>query len=473
MVEAQIAGTKMNVDQIDFAQLQGFVPKPYRYPLSRYHLFKFSDDVLDRSPNRFLSKVAPQIVTAQVDLSEKPEPLFNIMFTANGLKRLAVTETILNQFESAFLRGPEGIDDKIALGDFGSSSSENWWGRKFSTSSIHGIIQVTAKTDQGLVDGSSRLHDLMKQFNVEELFTNSEKSPLEARSLGGGRLHFGYTDGISHPDVRWGDDENLSGSVDFRHFLLGYSREPLLSSPVNGQAADLAKGSSYAVFRIMAQDSAKFEKFLDENFHLIIHLVPEGIDPREFLAAKMLGRWRDGTPIVLSPERSDETLNRSNNFNYSDDREGLRCPFSAHIRVVNPRDQILETRIAGPPPMSFGPVPKVLRRGLPYGPEWKTGQNDNADRGLMGLFICSSISQQMYTMTRWMKRNDFSPVFKGRTRSQDAIFANRNVPEALTDFVIQTENGEISLPSLQNFVETRGTVFLLVPSIHTLNALTK
>jgi hypothetical protein len=189
----------------------------------------------------------------------------------------------------------------------------------------------------------------------------------------------------------------------------------------------------------------------------------------------MLGRWRDGTPLVLSPDRPDPALTRSDDFGYAtDDPDGMRCPFSAHIRVVNPRDQPLDVRVAGTPaagPPPFGPVPKVIRRGLPYGPELASDRDDGVDRGLIGMFLVASIRFQIYTMTRWMKATNFSPVFRGHTNGQDALIANRSTPGASLDFPIPTPGGGVTIPGLKDFIRTRGTAFFLLPSLPMLRAL--
>ena len=90
---------------------------------------------------------------------------------------------------------------------------------------------------------------------------------------------------------------------------------------------------------MMQQDVVGFESFLQSN--------KDKIDP-EFLAAKICGRWRNGVPLVLSPD-TDSPPGRIkpeelNNFEYvhkdgSGDPHGLRCPIGAHIRRVNHRGQ--------------------------------------------------------------------------------------------------------------------------------------
>src|SRR5437588_50154 len=64
----------------------------------------------------------------------------------------------------------------------------------------------------------------------------------------------------------------------------------------------------------------------------------------ELLAAKIVGRWRDGTPLSVSPDRPDAAIAsdpaRVNDFRYEDDPDGLACPLGAHIRRANPRDAL-------------------------------------------------------------------------------------------------------------------------------------
>jgi deferrochelatase/peroxidase EfeB len=65
--------------------------------------------------------------------------------------------------------------------------------------------------------------------------------------------------------------------------------------------------------------------------------------PQELLAAKPMGRWRSGAPLLLAPEKDDPSLaddpQRNNNFNYAKvDPQGYAVPLGAHIRRMNPRD---------------------------------------------------------------------------------------------------------------------------------------
>jgi deferrochelatase/peroxidase EfeB len=153
----------------------------------------------------------------------------------------------------------------------------------------------------------------------------------------------------------------------------------------------------------------------------------------EFLAAKMMGRWRDGTPLVLSPDRPDEPL-AVQDFDYSQDKDGLRCPMAAHIRIVNGRDRPLN---AANQPMFPAGFPRVLRRGSSYGP-WLDGEvDDGQDRGIAGMFICANINKPFYPLTRWIGTTNFSDDYDNPT-GQDPLFASREVPRTSNKFVIPT-----------------------------------
>jgi deferrochelatase/peroxidase EfeB len=257
--------------------------------------------------------------------------------------------------------------------------------------------------------------------------------------------------------------------VDFRNFVLGYATDDVFSSPGHGPMADLARNSSYLVLRWIYQDVARFQSFLHpEGTSLAARLRLDQAHAEELLAAKMLGRWRDGTPLELSPESPSDMIPNDAPFNYGQDQLGLNCPFSAHVRLVNPRNQPLMAAA-----QTQG-VPRVIRRGIPYGPEMEIGQfqDDGVDRGIIGVFLCTSIRRQFYTLMQWISHNDFSPVF-ANPHTQDPLFGNRAIEDALPEFTIPTNGGDPhKIFGLPDFVHTKGTEFFLLPSRSMLRHLT-
>src|SRR5215475_5777373 len=139
--------------------------------------------------------------------------------------------------------------------------------------------------------------------------------------------------------------------------LLGYADEAgeLPTAPLPHL---LANNGTFMVYRKLHQNVATFRRYLKEKGTLY----PGGL---EKLAAKFVGRWRDGTPLELSPDSGDLQIvkddNRNVNFTFGKDLDGTRCPAGAHIRRTNPRD-------------AFGFDGKLVnrrrisRRGMVYGP---------------------------------------------------------------------------------------------------------
>jgi len=444
---------------LDLTDIQGLIHHSYRYPRSRHLLFTITSPSAGKKILKFL---IPRITHAAQNLNPKPEWLLNVGISYSGLEALGLKPEILQQFPTDFRE----IPDPERMGDVGESIPMNWWNGKFLTPQIHLAVHLFGTT----IDNLDNITEEVRQaaLDNQELRPTKDDKSIDAGAISSieGELHFGYRDGISKPDVRWGDEPGIPGNIDFRHFLLGYATNDIPSNPRefsansnSKEAALFVRNGSYSVFRWLYQDVALFNRFLlKEGTRLYPNISSN--EAKELLAAKLLGRWRDGTPLVLSPDRSNPELSNRNDFVYSTDEDGLRCPFSAHIRVTNPRDQLLDEDV--------GKVPHVIRRGAPFGPKLEGMQDDGIDRGLVGMFICANLKNQFYKLTSWMKENNFSPKFKN-LHAQDP-FGNRLVPDASNEFSILTEEEPLTV-NLQNFVITKGTVFFLLPSLKALNYL--
>lgn len=444
----------------DLANIQGFVYERYPCPLSRYLLF----NVTSGDGRRFLRELLP-LVTATGSTVTPGARLLNLGLSFDGLRALGVEPAVLDEFPLDFSDGPRpGV-----LGDFGSSAPEHWWHRRFVTSQVHVLVSMAAHAGTDLTTLTDVVREAAASTGVTELHAMpSGDAPIDGQLLGKGRLHFGYRDGLSQPNVAWSDDSMADGRTNFRHFILGYSTPEISSTPkvvgsrpVSAVATDLVRDGSYAVFKWIYQDVAAFNQFLRTEGPRLAPDRPAD-EAQELLAAKLMGRWRDGTPLVLSPNAPSPDLVSNNDFAYRvADPQGTRCPFSAHVRVVNPRDQELN-------PPEFGVVPRVIRRGTPFGPPLEGTTDDGQLRGLVGLFLCASISAQVYKLTAWMKRTDFSPVFKS-SAGQDP-FANRDVPGASNVFEVPTAAGPTRM-NLQQFTRTLGTAFFLIPGFSGLRSI--
>ena len=139
----------------------------------------------------------------------------------------------------------------------------------------------------------------------------------------------------------------------------------------------------------------------------------------ELLGARIVGRWKCGAPIDKSPFQDDpalgadskryinivlckhpgetdrfDLLNRNNDFAYVNERASpLRCPYAAHVRKTNPRDdlEVLPPGIKIPFTVESR---RIMRRGIPFGPELTKAEQESGKtihgRGL--LFNCYQTS---------------------------------------------------------------------------------
>jgi Dyp-type peroxidase family len=458
---------------IDRANVQGLILRGYNYPFSRHLLLHFPDAKAGKS---FLAWARPRITNgAEWAKGVKPAPLLNLGLTFEGLKAIGLAGLLRgidanlvvdpdptwpqrNPFPEEFVNPPS----PGSIGDLEEPDDpKHWWNQKFDGAMIHASLHVYTRSSEAALDAI--VDEARKQAaasGVVELVSNPDGSPLGGAVVSGGKVHFGYVDGVGQPDVDWETIPATPGKVDLRHFLLGYDLPEIPSSPRQGLTGDLFRDGTYMGFRWLSQDVPEFEAYLDRNAALVApgRPIEEG---RELLAAKLVGRWRDGTPLVLSPDRPDPTL-VGRAFAYATDADGARCPFSAHIRASNPRDQPLN------PVVQLG-VPRLLRRGSSYGPEWVPGKNDKADRGLIGLFLCASLDRQFLQILRWMNANTFSPVFDGETQGrQDPLFGTESMRRSPT-FRIPGPGGGVEVPLPRPFVHSRGTAYFLLPALRTLD----
>ena len=209
-------------------------------------------------------------------------------------------------------------------------------------------------------------------FAPLKAIVNIQKGERLLNSEGDDIEHFGYRDGISQP-LFLRDQVNRKSREKF---------DP--SAPLDKILVEDKGGKyktsfgSYLVFRKLEQNVKLFKELEEELDNLL-----ESED--EIAGGLAVGRFEDGTPVT---ELSGPDLNElvDNDFNYEDDKEGSKCPFHAHIRKVNPRN---EDKVI------------IARRGIPYDDH---GRNNTLsilpEDGVGLLFLCfqSSIVDQFEKM---------------------------------------------------------------------------
>lgn len=428
---------------LELREIQGTVlrnrPMPY---YGMYSLFSISDPA---NAQLLLRRVLPHITSAEDWDAPREDAWINIVFTFEGLKRLGLPEEILREFPIEFRQGMAAR--KNYLGDVGKSDPVNW-------DIPHGGngFHIGLLTMAGSRELLSRKLEIGRRA-VSELNGVVSVAHVEVGLPPTMREHFGYADGFSRPFIDGEGGMPLPGQGDpmkAGEFVLGYENE--LGVVAKGPGPEeFWKNGTYISIRKLYQDVALFRRYLLQQ--------GKTAEEQEFIAAKMMGRWRSGCPLALSPSKDDPSLvpdkYRNNAFAYyNDDPDGRITPLGCHIRRVNPRDALKDS-------ITNARLHRLLRRGTTYGPVLPEGvlEDDGLDRGLIIAFVNASPGRQFeFVQAQWVNDGDFisegmrtDPVIGRRDLSDDFIYPNKPVRKKL-----------IGLP---DFTATRGGEHVFLPGI--------
>jgi len=465
---------------LDRSNIQSIVFQSHPCASSRHLLFRCNDKAGAR---RFLAAWTPRVTHGgiRMDPANPPCPIINMAVSWRGLGKLGAFDDLGGVAEAAksFHFDFKDPPDAVSMRAYGPSSPENWWNRQFKSEDIDLTVHLYCTSREQLDEASEDMRASARDHTLDELVPARDGDAITGQILGTGeaglrRLHFGYSDGFSQPAINWDDDPALGqgpppngkGHYPRGYFIIDEFDEQAQSFPRKEPWRSLVHHSSYMAFAWIYQDVARFNRFLRENAPKIARPSMSQSEAEEFLAAKMMGRWRDGTPLVLSPHRPDKPL-AVQDFDFSQDVDGQRCPVASHIRIANGRDRPLNAANRAMFPAGF---PRVLRRGSSYGPSLEGEVDDGRDRGIAGMFICASINKQFYPLTRWIGTNNFSDDYADPT-GQDPLFGSREVPDAAHTLTIPTGNGPVILEGLPNFIRVQGAAMLLLPSVALLRRL--
>jgi Dyp-type peroxidase family len=275
--------------------------------------------------------------------------------------------------------------------------------------------------------------------------------------------HFGYADGISQPLFLKDDLEKNKSRVGDTHWNPAAALDLVLVKDPHGKSND--SFGSFLVFRKLEQNV--------QGFRRAEQTLARELDTSTDLAGAMaVGRFKDGSPLVLSEETGNwiqdpaepTRFNAPNDFEYrNNDSQGLKCPFQAHIRKSNPRKESVgaEGPFAKDDSEELGH--RIVRRGIPYGGELKTS-NDLTELPTGGvglLFMCyqADICEQFEFIQRFWCNN---PVFLEPRFSEGTPNKNKDYDKTGLDAVIgqsqdspDPEIGEIPLPP-KNWIKDWG-----------------
>jgi deferrochelatase/peroxidase EfeB len=441
-------------EELDLGDIQGNILRGYGYKHARHFALAVGDAAAAKA---FLAKLVPGKEPRFPDISteeewpegakkrKKPKYRLNLGLTCSGLAALDVPATTVNLFPTAFQQGPavraEAQDadfpEGVGLGDREDSAPAHWMLGGSGNPPVHMLVSLYTNDA-----GKTRLEEL--STDLKKLFKDARLEKVksfDADALPEGRVHFGYRDGIAQPNIAGAPGRNrpdMQPEVKPGDFLLGCDYTNLYGGNYLGRIPrDLGDNASYAAFRILAQDVGGFEKLLTDWAKA--YKLQGG---PELVAAKLMGRWRNGTPLTLSPEDpdpeppiADELINEfdyapsERDTTYFDDVRGTRCPIGAHIRRLNPRSSIVMGQPHGR---------RLIRRGMAYGPAWNGAKKDKKERGLVGLFVCGDLEAQYEFIQRVWANMDLAT--HGIHGTREPIIGAQPTPGG-GSFLLRTEGG--------------------------------
>ena len=452
--------------RLDLADIQGLVARGYSgLPHARFTLFAAGRPAAART---LLGLLLPQVTAAGPFTADTA---MQVAFTAGGLRGLGLPDRVMDGFSLEFTEGMATPNRSRFLGDEEESGPDGWaWGGPHGPA-IDGLILVYASRADRLDERQAELSQQLARAGARAVATLDTLERLD-------REPFGFRDGISQPLIQGlPRAAGAQAPVAAGEFILGYPNgygqltdRPLLPRAEDpGQllppdqagsgAADLGRNGSYLVLRQLDQDVGGFWRYLTEATRR-----PDGSDDlaaRDLLAAKLVGRWPSGAPLVKAPDQDNPGLGLDNDFRYHDaDPVGRACPLGAHIRRANPRDS-LDPQPGTAASLKINSLHRLLRRGRAYGPAAGPGPT-----GLYFICLAANLDRQFeFVQHSWLG----DPNFNGLYDDTDPLTGYRHGRGAT--FTAPAHPVRRRYHGLPQFVRTRGGAYFFLPGLSALRYL--
>jgi deferrochelatase/peroxidase EfeB len=442
-------------------------------------------------------------ISSALTQNPPPETALQIAFSVEGLRALGLEESVVEGFSDEFIVGMAGDESRSRrLGDVGSNAPQQWkWGGH--AAQVPHVLLLLYATKGGI--------DVWQKTIEGEHFSNAFELLQELPTLYIGDIEpFGFPDSISQPTVDWMQRQSTDTHERDRYsnllapgeIVLGYRNEygqytarPLIDPRKDKRATvlpgaeddpplkDFGRNGTYLVLRQLSQDVPGFWQFLDQ----VADHIPE---KREQLAAAMVGRELDGTPLVPAHIPGISRKEYENDFTYDQDPKGNYCPLGAHVRRSNPRTGDLPRSACGPVDrlikiLGFGQRPdedlvassrfhRLLRRGRTYGPALAPKDAIErhapvAERGIQFICLVGNISRQFeFVQNAWTMNSKFDGV----QDEKDPMLGNREPlmsGESTDHFNSPDSAGPMRRTChLPQFVTTLGGGYFFMPGLRAL-----
>jgi deferrochelatase/peroxidase EfeB len=418
------------------------------------------------------------------------DAVLTVAFGAGALGKLGLPEDCVRTFPPAFLEGMSTPTRSRILGDTAANAPAHWdWGRD----PVDVALLVYGK-DSDAVD---ELEEEITKAATAAGMAAPHRISLEPVKRPATEP-FGFVDGVSQPVIRGTYQSYRKDQPDHLvepgEFVIGYPDnhgnlppEPLLAAlndpanllPVAEKHRNfaenvveapraVARNGSFLVIRQLEQDVAAFWDYCAEASKEIEARLPEPYRATpDFVAAKLVGRWKDGSSLLRNPyysatEAAESRRSRQgqpapakvegdNDFLYGiEDPSGSRCPFGAHIRRANPRDSF---DAGSAEQIAISNRHRILRVGRLFAPP------EGRKPGILFMCLNGDIERQFeFVQQTWL----VSPSFHGLSQEQDPLTTSGDYNSK--GFLVPTPEGPVRLKPFPHFVKPIGGAYLFLPS---------
>ncbi len=439
--------------------LQGNILKSHGRNHAAHIFIEFTDKHAARA---FISqKVAPKITSAKKQENDSIDfktikdngtrksngTRMFISFSLSNAGYVFIEESARKPNEIQFVNGM-----KSSIGKLNDPNTSDW--EKEYRKNWHALLIVANTRKSRVTNEITKWKHLLKNkarthIELGKTIRNNDGQHIE---------HFGYVDGISQPLLVTKLSENIS--------IKNWDPRAKLSSTLvvdKGGKPEISFGS-FLVFRKLEQDVKSFKQ-------AEIALAKELGVHKEYAGAQIVGRFRNGHPLISEILPQNQSPAKINDFNYDSDlTTGTKCPFHAHIRKMNPRGSGKNE------PKEKEKTHLFVRRGIPFGENHRNTNQDDPSEGVGLLFMAynQDINNQFeFMQADWANNPNFPnqptpPIEHGLDGiiGQGAIKTKQNYLKGWE------KNAEIKpVEGIGGFVKLQGGEYFFTPSISFLKSL--
>ena len=422
--------------RIDLRDVQGNILRPYAMDAAKFVFVQFGDGAAGRA---WLAELAGSVTTAEPRAAnDAKQPTLNLALTSTGLAALGLPAQQLATFPQEFRDGM--VARAGQLGDTGTNRPEHWepwWKRR----QVHAMVAVHARSPKEVTERLGPVEAGMPGSGIRTVGQQDASRIVTDNKCV--KEHFGFNDGFGQPALDIDgyprpfrgqgtpDGHGAWKPIALGEFILGQADEQG-ALPEGPRPPELAANGTYLVYRKLQQHVGEFRDYVAAQTARLDW-------PPGKVEACLIGRWPDGSPLVLRPD-------------------GHHCPIGAHIRRANPRDALTLSRQRTTRQLQSRH--RMLRRSITYGPPLGGDEPDVEQdvRGLLFMACVADLRRQFeFVQSQWL--NDGNILHLGDDRDPLA-----GCHDGTGKMTVQGSPPRF-LPSIPEFVTTRGGEYFFKPGI--------